>query len=295
MRRIHHTLVVCLLVALLSAGAQGLRAEVSAYEEEGVTYVLLLAEITEGPDPIPSAIWGPVRDVDPVFFLNTSGAGRGDGPPDIARHPDTGMPHVVWAYSTDGEGDEHDIAYSRWTGQRWTGTQFLTTDAELDERDPRIFIDETGIYVVWWESENHTLWLTSLLSGSSGWDPPEEILTPVDFASRPSVAHGGGPVLIAYENQGAQGAQILLATRQGPASYSSEIVVVTAESAQLNVLLHAEGGKLWMDWRASSSEYAYSEFVQGSWTSATAVPWADNSWIRQEEIRRIIRGLVLAP
>ena len=41
----------------------------------------------------------------------------------------------------------------------------------------------------------------------------------------------------------------------------------------LGVMLHTEWGQLWMDWRHSGTQFAYSEFDGGEWMSPTMVPW----------------------
>ena len=58
-------------------------------------------------------------------------------------------------------------------------------------------------------------------------------------------------------------------------------------------MLHTEWGQLWMDWRDSSTQFAYSEFDGGEWISPTPVPWNDDSWLRLEQIRLTIRNLVV--
>ena len=90
-----------LAVLLLSIGSHAY-AEVSADTPAAVNVLIL--GITEGPDPIPQVLWEPVREVDPILFLNPDGAPRGDGRPDIAFAPDTGWPHVVWSYNAGGPG-----------------------------------------------------------------------------------------------------------------------------------------------------------------------------------------------
>ena len=70
---------------------------------------MIILGVIEGPDPIPQVIWEPVRDIDPDLVLNADGALRGDGRPDVAMDPETGWPHVVWAYFT---GPDFDIVHS---------------------------------------------------------------------------------------------------------------------------------------------------------------------------------------
>lgn len=275
-----------LTLVLLAATAGALRAEVSADPTATEVCVLVLG-IIEGPDPIPQGIWEPVRDVDPVLFLNPDGAGRRDGRPDIAMDPVTGWPHVVWAYNN---GFDHDIAYSRWDGDGWLATEFLTSTA-ADDVDPRIHVDGDAIYVVWWEENAQSVWLVKRLRLSS-WEVPERVNE--EPGMRPSVATWGGTVLVVAEAESGQGGRdIVLSTRVGQGEFESEIVGGTPEDLALDVVLHVERGRLWMDWKRAGTEFAYSEFAGETWTPTATVPWTDHSWIAVEEARQRIRNLVL--
>ncbi len=286
-------LVPCLAVAVLAAtvGSIHVRAEVSANPSAtGVS--LLILGIIEGPDPIPQVLWEPVRDVDPKLFLNADGAGRGDGRPDAAIDPVTGWPHVVWAWNN---GADHDIAYSHWTGSGWLETEFLTSGTS-DEIDPRIFVDEETIYVVWWEDGSNKVWLVTR-PWDGEWEMSELVSQSLQTGMRPSVVSWGGTILVAAEDDdGHGGKEILVATRQGQGEYVTVTVgSVSEENDRLDVVLHAEQGKLWMDWRHSSEKFAYSEFISDAWGDTVTVPWTDDSWLKLEEVRLCIRSLVFTP
>ena len=106
-------------------------AEVSArpHENDNKTDTLILADvgITDGVDPIPQ-IWGKVKQEPDAWVLNPSGADRGDGRPDIAYHPDTGAPVVVWAYKLSNSN--YDIAISFWEGSSWSPIEFVSSTPE---------------------------------------------------------------------------------------------------------------------------------------------------------------------
>ena len=285
--------VRCLAVAALAAtvGHLHVHAEVSAdLSPNGVSMIVL--GIIEGPDPIPQIIWEPVREVDPRLYLNPDGAARGDGRPDAASDPMTGWPHVVWAWNN---GTDHDIAYSRWTGDGWLETEFLTSGMS-DEIDPRIFVDEQTIYVVWWEDGSNKIWVVTRPRDGE-WAVSEQVSQALQTGMRPSVVSWAGTVLIAAEgDDGHGGSEIIIATRQAQGGYVTESLgSVSAGDHSLEVVLHTEQGKLWMDWRRSDEEFAYSEFQHGAWGNAATIPWTDDSWLRFEEARLSIRGLVLTP
>jgi hypothetical protein len=281
--------MACLLLVVFAATFVPSPAEVSlVYGPEGVGVLIL--GIIEGPDPIPQILWEQVRDeADPVLILNPEGAGRGDGRPDVAMDPVTGFPHVVWAYNN---GEDSDIAYVYWTGSEWSATQFLTTGI-ADERDPRIFIDEESILVVWWEPETDAIWLLSRPHAAS-WEVPEEINSHPGM--RPSVIRWGGTVFVASErDNGPAGRQIFLSERLGEGNFDTQLVNSTTADVPLDVELHNQQDHLWMDWRHSPTEFAYSEFNGSFWPPPGTFPWSETSWLMLEQARQTVRGLVLSP
>jgi hypothetical protein len=274
------------MLAACAAGAGPLHAEVSADPTLFEVGVIVLG-IIEGPDPIPQVIWAPVRDIDPALYLNPDGAGRGDGRPDIFINPVTGWPCVVWAYNN---GSDFDIAYSQWNGSAWRQTEFITASV-ADELDPRIFIDDDAIYVVWWEPTSSAIRLIKR-EHLGDWQPLESIGGLV--GQRPSVVTWGGTVLVASEqDDGMGGTEIVLSTRIAEDVYDSEVIGSVPDDSPLEVILHAEQGKLWMDWRNSSTDYAYSEYSGSSWKPAVTVPWTDDTWVQLEEVRLCIRNKVM--
>lgn len=281
-----------LLVVVFAATAGNLhvKAEVSADPSPTGVRVMILG-IIEGPDPIPQIIWEPVRDVDPELFLNPEGAPRGDGRPAVAMDPVTGWPHVVWAWNN---GTDHDIAYSQWTGSGWDNTQLLTSSLS-NEIDPRIYVDEGTSYVVWWDDASSKVWLVSR-PRDGYWGIPEPVSQSFQTGKRPSVVSWGGSILVAAEDDDGQGGkEILVSIRQALGGYTTAVVGSVPQAGDLDVVLHSEQGKLWMDWRHSGVEFAYSVFDDGAWGTAVTVPWTDDSWIRREEVRLLIRDQVIAP
>jgi hypothetical protein len=262
------------------------RAEVSA--EPGMTEVaVVVLGIIEGPDPIPQGIWEPIRDVDPSLFLNPTGGMRRDGRPDIAVDPVTRWPHVVWAYNN---GTDYDVAYSRWDGAGWLPPEFLTSDT-LNEVDPRIHVGGQSIYVVWWVEETNAIWLIEQ-SRRGVWGTP----APVGGLSgmRPSVVTWGETVLVASEaDDGQGGKEILVSKRLAPDVFDTEFVSSNPEDQPLDVVLHEAQGRLWMDWKRSNTEFAYSEFAGDVWAPASTLPWTGHSWVVVEEMRRTVRSLIL--
>jgi hypothetical protein len=279
--------MTCLALAAVAIADSGQsRAEVSADAMPYDVGVIVLG-IIEGPDPIPQVIWTPIRDIDEELFLDPDGGIRGDGPPDIGIDPVTGNPHVVWAYDT---GTDFDIAYAYWSDGGWSEVEFLSWSSH-NELDPRIHVDEDKIHVVWWEQSTSVVRLISR-SRNGDWSLDEIVEGHVGV--RPSVVTWDGSMLIASETPASQGnKQILVSTGEGP-DFDQETVGTVAGEEALRVVLHAEQGRLWMDWRHSATEFAYTEYDGGDWGPVQTIPWADESWLSFGQARLLIRLMVLA-
>lgn len=283
-----------LLAAWLPVGPP-LRAEVAAQPSPSTsTTGIFILGIIEGPDPIPyyqepHLIWQTFRDdVDPELILNAQGVKDLDGRPDVAIDPLTELPHVVWAHN---KGTDFDIAYSSWEQGAWSETEYLTSNA-LNQLDPRIFVSEQAIYVVWWEMPSATLWFSKHPRMGS-WSTPEQV-TAMAPAFRPTVLYWEGKLLFAAERGEGMNKDILFLTRIGPSNYTSESVAFSGSAHPLNVVLHGEQGTLWMDWCESLTLCAYSVRVNGEWSEPVDFPAVGPSWLAREQTRMLIRNQVLA-
>jgi hypothetical protein len=65
----------------------------------------------------PSEVWKKIRPVDDSLVLNPSGDDFGDGMPELAIEPGTGLPQIVWS---SGGGASAEIFLARWEAGRWT-------------------------------------------------------------------------------------------------------------------------------------------------------------------------------
>ena len=128
------------------------------------------------------------------------------------------------------------------------------------------------------------------------WQASEPVSQALQTGMRPSVVSWEGTVLVAAEvDDGQGGKQIILATRQGQGVYVTETVGSVDDDHALDVVLHAEQAKLWLDWRQSDQEFGYTQFLSGAWAGTETLPWTDESWLALEEVRRCVRTLVFAP
>jgi hypothetical protein len=76
----------------------------------------------------------------------------------------------------------------------------------------------------------------------------------------------------------------------------TEITVTTVSGLlPLDILLHADQGRVWMEWKQGPGLFGYSELVDGQWTTPETVPWADPSWVGQADARKRVRSRIFNP
>jgi len=281
-------IVVLLILVLCSAAVQDARAQMSAQSRDDLPWIVLLG-ITEGPDPIPQIEYLRVDDIDPGLILVATRAGRDDGRPDVSLR--NGKEFVTWSYKVRGQ--DFDLALAEWQGLHWSPVQIVTFVGE-DELDPRAFTAEDGITnIVWWmDGETESVFLVT--GESPSWGMPEQVTEFGVSGRRPTVVVQDRTTLVGYERDAAGGGQeIVVASRTDGASFTHEVAHTVDRTEELDVKLHLEQGELWMDWKHSATEFAYCEFVNGTWTEPQLLPWGDPSWAGIQEARETIRQQVL--
>ncbi len=138
--------MICLLVLGLCCEA---RAEVSARTDRRGNYVTTQV-VPVGPSG-ERHVWSVrARAYRMNSALNPSGDANGDLWPTIAESPsDPHHPLVVWSRFN---GENYDLAYSRWREGGWEPVKWLT-DQKIagDDLDAEVVFDPSGRpYVVWW-------------------------------------------------------------------------------------------------------------------------------------------------
>jgi hypothetical protein len=284
-------LVGGLLAVLLLSSALSLRADSSGDSTEPGFYIIILG-IIEDPDPIPTITCEYVLDDeggdDP---LNVDGSQKSGGRPDAAYDPATGSPVVTWASFSGGDSD---VAVNVWSGESWGETAYLSSSV-FDDLDPRAHIDALGeTYIVWWKNgSTEKIYLVSRAAGAASWKNPRMM---INGGRRPSVVRYGDKIAIAYERDRAGGGQeVAIAYFDADGGTFGEVVGETARMGPLDTVVHTSGQLLWVDWKHSEAEFAYSVLGEGGWSDAVAVAWTDHSLDGEQVVRRMIRGEVLSP
>jgi hypothetical protein len=245
----------------------------------------LVAGITEGPDPIPHVVWAPIDTFFPSIDL---GPGRSDGRPDITEDSE-GNPVITWIRR---QGIARNVALLRWDGSAWLPVEFVTSGI-TERKDPRSQSKSADYFhVVWWVSGAiDRVYHTQGRPGAFG---PARIVA--EDARRPSVLQVGMSVYVAYERTTFSGTQeVVVAVRSPGDAYLATPLFAVQRVGPLDIVIHEDGGRIWMDWKSSDTQMSYSTLADGVWSAPEFVSWNDPSWAGSEATRAKIREIVLAP
>lgn len=282
-----------LLVGLLFSMLVPAWGEVSV-EQLGIKYSGFIL-LGGGDDPFP---WPIIRaHLIPAHFLNPSGNENGDGLPAFAIDPVTGFPEVVWAWN---DGNDHEIVYSRWDGVQWTVMELLTNNGAND-LDPAITIHSDGMRrITWWRAGNpaHVWYLEKPAPGP--WSGEERVTAVVEQGSRPGIAFSSGPVRVAFQAPGPSETEVAVSERLG--SWEKQIIATTAYqgpagNGDIDVQIHAQGSRCWVDWVHGEGTMGYAVFSAGNWGTPQFEPYSpsggDSETTAREMARVRIRNVVL--
>jgi hypothetical protein len=187
------SLALLSLLAVVSVGPARAEVYVVLDPDGGATVARIAASggFHEG------RIWRTTGDAaSPRLVLNAAGDLHGDGRPDIAVDPLTGMPRAVWALKAD---QGYDIATSFFDGQTWSVPTLVHAPSPVDDVDPRIAFRADGLAVVtWWTKGPTPAVRMAYLQGDGRWIEAGVISSSGERAKRPVIRQEGNLTIIAY-------------------------------------------------------------------------------------------------
>jgi len=131
-----------------------------------------------------------------ALVLNPDGATRGDGRPDIAIDPVSGLPRAVWAMRG---GSGFDIVTSTFDGRAWTEAIPLTATFGVDELDPRIAFRANGTATVaWWTNASVPTVQLAIKPSTGMWQLIGTVSEPGVKAKMPAISLEGNLIILAY-------------------------------------------------------------------------------------------------
>jgi hypothetical protein len=147
-------------------------------------------------------IWSILRAKDGLYPLNPDGDANGDLWPTIEENPHQGgLPWVVWSRSN---GQDLDLAWSRWDGAAWLPTQWVeSTTTAGDDLDAVLEFDAQDggrPYTAWWRDEGGfgQIYLSVFLN--SRWMSPYRVSDADEDSRYPEIEfHDDGTVDVTYD------------------------------------------------------------------------------------------------
>ncbi len=188
-----------------------------------------------------------------------------------------------------------EVADATWDGTHWHVRHVVNpgngqlpqvttlTAGATDNAAPQIAISPTGgTWVTWWRAGSPDQVFYRRRSTSNGTWSSEALVGSVDTAARkPSLAFDGSTPWFAYEI-GTAPTRSVVAAQGGndPEPLPSWTVLrQTSSTADLQVMVHAESGHLWVTWIDSATQVGWCEFDHNlaQWTTAAFDSYANDS------------------
>lgn len=216
-------------------------------------------------------------------------------PPDSEVNPQSGDIETVDPIVV---GSNQDIRYVVDHGISTTPDIETVTENALDDRNPRLVISTAGdAWVVWWRDDTVDKVLSRRRDLSEeAWDDERVLSLTSESSSHPAVVHDGTDAWVAYEYLNGTDISIGVATIiDEPDPVDDRIEVAsTGFSGEIDVMIHAESGHLWVTWVDSSTYVGWVEYdyTNETWSSAATESYAaDTVAEARERIRDEVLGL----
>jgi hypothetical protein len=211
-----------------------------------------------------------------ALALGLSFATSGTGP-DSQINPLTGDIETVDAVLSDGNAD---VRYTIDEGAGQPEASRILSTSLLPDLEGRIAIGPEGTtWVVWWQDDETDRVILRRHTLSGGWSGEHLVSDPAESSSRPEIAHDGTSPHVAYVVDEGDERAVAVNSSVGPDPWPGRTIVHrTSRSGELDVRIHARGGKLWVTWLDVTRTVGWSEYDYGteSWSPAGFEPYEND-------------------
>lgn len=287
-------IAIAVAAAFLGSSAS---SEVSYRSELGFcTDFLVTAPLEESDSPSPQ-VWTPFRQGPGIQHFNPTGATSGDGPPSETVDLDGCRGAVVWAHL----GSSHNVFFQEWTAAGTFDLEIVAATSH-DELDPSVALEPDGTaYVTWWQETLGVakIYLITRIPGEH-WSYPEPVICVGQSGRRPSIGVLDAQIHIAWESDTSDPSvrEIRVSRRtatEGCPAFVSYPIATTTHVGRLDPIVHVEGGRLWVDWKHSTTDVAFAEYVPATrlFTAPLLEVRQGPSWVGVETARARVRRRVL--
>ncbi len=235
-----------------------------------------------------TAVWRLVRPGASALALNPEGEARGDVDPDVRLNPLTGRPEAVWAW---WDGNDFEIAWSRFDGLGWS-SPVLLTDNQVDDTAPRLAFSGAGDLGITWtrQSAPSRIWYVEN-DPAHGWSAEIAVSDGVLDASEPSIVWDVGTPRIAYHEETTAGGERRILAAGGdspdpwPVGFILDLVALTPWLGELEQEIQFVDGRLYTVWVDGASHLAFSRRRDGIWQAEEIEPYSGVDDIPRAKVR----------
>jgi len=209
-------------------------------------------------------------------LLAGSVAGASD-PPDSAVNPQSGFVETVDATWNQTDYDVRHVVDSGPPAK----VTLLASGSE-DDRGPRIALAPNGdTFVVWWRDRVVDGILVMRRDHATDTWGTERLASDGDEDSRhPEIVHDGQTAWAAWEIDSGGGTDVAVsALPTEPSPFPGRTVLAsTSYGGDVDVLIEADGGSLWVTWVDSGTQVGWSAYdaATGTWTTADYESYAED-------------------
>lgn len=177
-------------------------------------------------------IWSADRSRYLDTALNPEGDLNGDLWPVVLENPaDDNHPWVVWSRFN---GEDYDLAWSRWTSSGWTPIAWLTSEVgPAGEYDPSIDfdLDDGRPYVAWWQDDDGIGQVYFSLYLVSEWSAPFRVSEPgVDSRGPRVTVEDDDRIIVEYDTP--HGSEVRTIKFQRPLTITDDLDPLDLFSSQ---------------------------------------------------------------
>jgi hypothetical protein len=222
-------------------------------------------------------------------------------PPDSETNPVSGLIETADSFTL---GAQEDVRHTVDPGQgQPLQVVNLSSSNSNDDLDARLTINATGdTYFVWWRDLGNDVVLLRrrTCSGSNcsqgSWSTEIPVSQQGDKARHPAIVHDGTDPWVAYEyDSGSLTALGVVQINEDPDPIPSNHfeLATTSFGGDVDVMIHAEAGNLWVTWVHSTSAVGWSEYdyATATWSEADTESYEGNSVAAARgEIRTTVLG-----
>ncbi len=216
---------------------------------------------------------------------------RADDPPDSELNPVTGYTETVDVAYASGQRVRHTVD----RGQQGRSVALVSTSAGAN---PRIAISSSGDSWVVWSTDNATSGVfyrvRDLQTGT--WSEEELLSHPAENSRDPEIVHAGNATWVVYQITTASSTAIAVTGIADDAEPfpTVNIVATTGYAGEVDALVHAEAGHVWVTWADAGQVVGWSEYdaATGTWGAPT---FESSAGVGLGAARAGIRAAILIP